>query len=53
MVEFLKTKQIARYKLPERLEIIDAFPTVGDSGKVNKNTLKEMVAEKLKQEAGA
>ncbi|NPA24453.1 MAG: AMP-binding protein [Deltaproteobacteria bacterium] len=53
MVDFLKDKQIARYKLPERLEIIDAFPTVGDSGKVNKNTLKEMIAEKLKNEAGA
>jgi len=53
MVEFLKEKQIARYKLPERLEIIDAFPTVGDSGKVNKNTLKEMIAKKLEEEAGA
>ncbi len=53
MVEFLKGKQIARYKLPERLEIIDAFPTVGDSGKVNKNTLKEMIAAKLKEESGS
>lgn len=53
MVDFLKEKQIARYKLPERLEIIDAFPTVGDSGKVNKNTLKTIIADKLKSEVGA
>ncbi|MEA2108084.1 MAG: class I adenylate-forming enzyme family protein [Pseudomonadota bacterium] len=52
MVDFLKEKQIARYKLPERHEIIDAFPTVGDSGKVNKNTLKTIIADKLKSEAG-
>ena len=52
MVSFLLEKKIAKYKLPERLEIMDQLPTVGDSGKVNKNTLKEMVAEKLKQEAG-
>jgi non-ribosomal peptide synthetase component E (peptide arylation enzyme) len=47
MVEFLKEKQLAMYKLPERIEIVDEFPAVGDSGKVNKETLKKMIAEKI------
>ncbi len=51
MVEFLKGKQLAMYKLPERLEIIDDFPTVGDSGKVNKETLKKDIKERLEREA--
>ncbi len=51
MVSFLKKKQIAMYKLPERLEVVSEFPAVGDSGKVNKETLKTMIAEKVKAEA--
>jgi non-ribosomal peptide synthetase component E (peptide arylation enzyme) len=50
MVSFLKEKQIANYKLPERLEIVPEFPAVGDSGKVNKETLKTMIADMLKAE---
>ena len=50
MVEFLKGKKLARYKLPERLEIVDEFPAVGDSGKVNKETLKKEIAEKVAKE---
>jgi len=49
MVDFLKGKKLAMYKLPERLEIVDDFPTVGDSGKVNKETLKKDIAEKIKK----
>jgi len=48
MVDFLKGKQLAMYKLPERLEIVGEFPAVGDSGKVNKETLKKDIAEKVK-----
>ena len=48
MVEFLKSKQLAMYKLPERLEIVDEFPSVGDSGKVNKETLKKDIIERIK-----
>jgi non-ribosomal peptide synthetase component E (peptide arylation enzyme) len=47
MVAFLKSKKLAMFKLPERLEIADQFPTVGDSGKVNKETLKKDIAEKV------
>ena len=52
MVDFLKNKQLAMYKLPERLEIVDEFPAVGDSGKVNKETLKKMIKEKVEAEQG-
>jgi non-ribosomal peptide synthetase component E (peptide arylation enzyme) len=47
MAEFLKEKKIARYKFPERLEIVSEFPIVGDSGKVNKEALKKDIAAKL------
>jgi len=49
MVDFLKGKKLAMYKLPERLEIVDDFPIVGDSGKVNKETLKKDIAEKVEK----
>ncbi len=48
MVDFLKSQKLAMFKLPERLEVVDAFPTVGDSGKVNKEALKKEIAEKVK-----
>ena len=51
MVEFLKGKQLAMFKLPERLEVVAEFPAVGDSGKVNKETLKKQIAEKVKLES--
>ncbi len=50
MIEFLLENKLAKFKLPERLEILDEFPTVGDSGKVNKETLKKMIREMLEKE---
>ncbi len=47
MVDYLKTKDIAMFKLPEHLEIVDEFPAVGDSGKINKETLKKDIKERL------
>jgi 2,3-dihydroxybenzoate-AMP ligase len=44
LVEFLKGKEIAKFKLPERLMVVDDFP-VSTFGKVSKKTLAEM-AEK-------
>jgi len=49
MVEYLKSKKLAMYKLPERLEIVDAFPLAGGS-KINKVELRRIIAEKLKAE---
>jgi non-ribosomal peptide synthetase component E (peptide arylation enzyme) len=53
MVSFLKSKQLAMYKLPERLEIIDSMPTVGDSGKIDKKVLKKNIEDKVTAEGKA
>ncbi len=47
MVSFLKEKQLASFKLPERLEIVENIPTVGDSGKVDKKVLKAELEKML------
>ena len=43
---FLFDKEIAKYKLPERLEILQDFP-LSPFGKVSKKTLTEMFAKKI------
>ena len=50
MTEYLKDKKIAMFKFPERLEVIDALPLVGESGKIDKKAMTKMVADKLKAE---
>jgi 2,3-dihydroxybenzoate-AMP ligase len=50
LVEFLVTKEIAKFKLPERLETLEEFP-VSTFGKVSKKQLSEWIATKLEQEA--
>jgi non-ribosomal peptide synthetase component E (peptide arylation enzyme) len=50
MVSFLKEKKIAMFKLPERLEVVTEFPAVGDSGKVNKETLKQQIKALVEKE---
>jgi 2,3-dihydroxybenzoate-AMP ligase len=52
LVEFLKDKEIAKFKLPERLEILPDFP-VSTFGKVSKKALVEMVTAKLERERAA
>jgi 2,3-dihydroxybenzoate-AMP ligase len=52
LVEFLKAREIAKFKLPERLEILSDFP-VSTFGKVSKKALVEMVAAKLEREKAA
>jgi 2,3-dihydroxybenzoate-AMP ligase len=49
LVAFLLTKEIAKFKLPERLEVVADFP-VSTFGKVSKKALGEMVAAKLAHE---
>jgi|Deesub1362A_J573_1020465.scaffolds.fasta_scaffold11508_1 non-ribosomal peptide synthetase component E (peptide arylation enzyme) len=49
MVEFLKSKKIARFKIPERLELIDSMPLAGGQ-KIDRKVLVRLVTEKLKQE---
>ena len=50
MVDYLKTKKIAMFKLPERLEVVEALPLVGESGKIDKKAMAKMIADKLKAE---
>jgi len=50
LTDFLKTKQIAKFKFPERIEIMSDFP-VSAFGKVSKKALVELVTKKLEQEA--
>ena len=49
LVEFLGTKEIAKFKLPERLETLSEFP-LSTFGKVSKKALVEMVTKKLEAE---
>jgi 2,3-dihydroxybenzoate-AMP ligase len=51
LVAFLAKEEIAKHKLPERLEIMDDFP-LSPFGKVSKKDLTEMIALKLRQEGG-
>ena len=49
LVAFLFKEEIAKHKLPERLEILDDFP-LSPFGKVSKKDLTEKIALKLKEE---
>jgi 2,3-dihydroxybenzoate-AMP ligase len=49
LVAFLKARDIASFKLPERLERVDAFP-VSPVGKIVKRELREIIAAKLAEE---
>ena len=49
LVTFLMKEEIAKHKLPERLEIMEDFP-LSPLGKVSKKDLTEKIALKLKEE---
>jgi acyl-CoA synthetase (AMP-forming)/AMP-acid ligase II len=50
LTDFLRAKEIAVQKLPERLELIEALPMTA-VGKVRKNVLRDDIAAKLRAEA--
>lgn len=50
LTNFLLEKQMARFKLPERLEVTESFPLT-NVGKVSKKDLRILIEEKLKSEA--
>jgi non-ribosomal peptide synthetase component E (peptide arylation enzyme) len=50
MVDYLKSKKIATFKIPERLEVVEAFPQVGESGKVDRKAMVKMITDTLKHE---
>ena len=50
MVDYLRAKKIAPFKLPERLEVLDALPLVGESGKIDNKAMVKIITDKLKEE---
>jgi len=50
MIDYLKSKKIAPFKLPERLEILEALPLVGESGKIDNKAMVKMITDTLKEE---
>jgi cyclohexanecarboxylate-CoA ligase len=51
ITRFLERHQLARQKLPERLEIVSEFPMT-PSGKIQKFRLRQLVAERIAAEQG-
>jgi non-ribosomal peptide synthetase component E (peptide arylation enzyme) len=50
MVEFLSSQGLAKFKCPERIEVVDAFP-VTRVGKVDKPAMRRIIAQILEAEA--
>ncbi|MBI4333408.1 MAG: AMP-binding protein [Chloroflexi bacterium] len=48
MIMFLREKDVATYKLPERLEVIDKLPMVAAGQKVDKKALEADIRSKLR-----
>lgn len=48
MIGYLKSKKIAIFKLPERMEVVKNFPLAGESGKVDKKAMVKMISDKLR-----
>lgn len=44
---YLEQRGVARFKLPERLEVVDALPMIG-IGKINKAVLREEIVHRFK-----
>ena len=51
LIAFLRSLQIASYKLPERLEVVAQFP-LSPVGKILKRELRDTIAARLDAEAG-
>ncbi|MGK4442559.1 medium-chain fatty-acid--CoA ligase [Yersinia enterocolitica] len=49
MLDFFRSKRVAKYKYPERLELVDGLPRTA-SGKIKKFQLRELLLLKLQQE---
>ena len=52
LVLFLQEREIAKFKLPERLEVLEEFP-ISTFGKVSKKTLTEEISKKISEERGS
>ena len=52
LLTFLQTREIARFKMPERLEVVEEFP-ISPAGKILRRDLREAVARKMASEPAA
>ena len=52
LVAFLEQLRVAKFKYPERVELVDALPMTS-SGKVRKEALRELLQARLAQEGSA
>ncbi|CNL22036.1 yersiniabactin siderophore biosynthetic protein [Yersinia frederiksenii] len=52
MIDFFRNRRVAKYKYPERLELVDRLPRTA-SGKIKKFLLRELLLQKLMQEASS
>jgi 2,3-dihydroxybenzoate-AMP ligase len=52
IVAHLEQKRVAKYKFPERLEVVDSFPTTA-VGKIAKKVLRERIERTLSRESAA
>lgn len=52
LCDFLLSREIAKFKLPERLEVVDAFP-ISPAGKILRRSLRERIEAKIAEEQGA
>ena len=50
IISYLEEKKVAKFKFPERLEIVDNFPVVSDIQKVDKKALRKDIEQKLSRE---
>ena len=49
---FLMTREIAKFKLPERMELVESFP-LSPAGKVLRRQLRETIEAKIEDEKGS
>jgi non-ribosomal peptide synthetase component E (peptide arylation enzyme) len=50
VTSYLLKNKVAKFKLPERVEIVDSFPMT-PSGKIQKYVLRDQIAKKMEREA--
>ncbi|MBI2527526.1 MAG: AMP-binding protein [Candidatus Rokubacteria bacterium] len=50
LAEFLAARDVAKYKFPERVELLDDLPTTGEGGKVLRRALEDDIRTKLERE---
>lgn len=50
LTDFLRARGLAQFKIPDRIEFVDAFPKTG-VGKIDKRLLRERIAQRLTHNA--